>query len=178
MSRLLNPQRWYRDNKRDLKLLGNGMYLGVMLLLLLGSCTNLFQPGTGGPEVVAPLPNPEQEVERTLYITQRALPDAPYNDIFVTMLATDVRTNERVEFGLDSTSPAFLSGSDERCILSGSPSALVCELGNLEPGEVAEPVAVTLAPYVRLSCAASGFLGGSVSGYRPQPCVSSSNPPL
>lgn len=150
-------------------IVANLIFVAFALGLLLASCV----PGLQGPGVEGPKPDPQAEVERTLYVTQRALPDAEFTDVYMTLLAVDVRTDERVAVGQDPTAAAYLSADEERCILAGIPTAGVCTLGNLAPGEIAPPVEIVLAPYVRLRCAASGYVGGKIQGYRPMPCVES-----
>lgn len=146
----------------------------LLVLLVLSACSVFTQPGVGGPGVTGPS---DVEVERTLYITQRALPDAELNDIFLTFRATNLE-GEEVKVGFEPTDPAHLNVDDLRCFAVDNSNLASCELGSLSPGEVADPVAVTLSPGVRLSCAASGFVGGTVQGYRPFPCISASSPPL
>lgn len=142
----------------------------VFVVWLLQGCAPVTE---GSPTVVAPPPSETEP--RVIYITQRAPEGIPYNDIFLTMRAT--KGGEEVNIGTDASSLASIDPADSRCFEVSGSNLVSCDLGNLDPGGVVEPVAVTVQPGVRLSCNSAAFVGGGVLDYRPLPCLSAPNPP-
>ncbi len=150
------------------------------LALVLGACAPV--PSGGGPTVEVP---PEQvascspQGERVLRVTQRAPESLPINDVYATFIAVHIDPVTCAETPTKITASPTAAPTaatpyawveDSRCYEIEGSTYLTCELGNLLSGEAAAPVSLTLSPGVRLSCAASGFVGGQIQGYRPLLC--------
>ncbi len=140
----------------------------LLSLLILGACAPVTNPVTDGPGVSAPSPSDTES--RTILITQRAPGNTGLQDVNLSLLARTDEGMVKIDVQGNVSSPAYLD--DVRCVAVPGSELASCALGDLGPDTAAAPVAITLAPGVRLQCASYARTSNSFSDLTPLLCRS------